>query len=102
MFLWIIKQVAISLVIIVLLHYLYIFLKYNLTIPKVKDLIVRPERKYKEIYKSLDKDIVHEKSVQPINTPVDMKTELKNYLKGLKPDGITASNTTEYNSYERL
>ena len=109
MLFWIIKQVAISLVIIVLIHYLYIFLKNNLTVPKVKDLVNRPEQKYQEIYKSLN-----ERSNERLNDPLkvvsaspkkppDMKTELKNYFRGLKPETIPASDNNMFNSkYETL
>jgi len=101
MFIWIIKQGVLSLVIIVLIHYLYIFLKNNLTVPKVKDLVNRPEQKYKEIYKSLNTPI--KQSLEKPKQPQDMKTELKNYLKGLKPDITPASSGNIYNNnYETL
>jgi hypothetical protein len=73
-----------SLIIIILVHYLYIFFKTNLTVPKIKDLVNRPERKYKEIYQSLEKPDIAKPSV-------DMKVELKNYLKGLSTsDSVNA------------
>ena len=36
---------VISLVIIILVHYLFVFFKTNLTVPKIKDLVNRPEKK---------------------------------------------------------
>ena len=36
---WIIQMSVISLVLIILIHYLFTFFKTNLTIPKVKDLV---------------------------------------------------------------
>jgi len=81
MVLWIIKHAIFSIVIITLMHYLYIFFKNNLTVPKIKDLVNRPEQKYREIYKSLEKKPAQKKSVEKTN--IDMKAELKNYLKGL-------------------
>ena len=88
MFLWIVKQVIISLIIIILVHYLYIFFKTNLTVPKIKDLVHRPEQKYAEIYKSPNPAPKHENKT-------NMKLELKNYLKNLKNDSkpILAANT---------
>jgi len=87
MFFWVIKNAIISLVIIILIHYLYVFFKTNLTIPKTKDLVERPEKKYKEIYASLsanntkpNEEAIPKKEEQG----VDMKLELKNYLKGLE------------------
>ena len=78
MFLWILKQVILSLINIILIHYLYVFFKTNLTVPKIKDLVNRPVKKYKEIYKSLER----EKASPPPSG--DMKIELKNYLQWIE------------------
>jgi len=74
MFFWIIQQIIISIVLIVSIHYIYIFFKNNLTIPKTKDLVKKPIEQYKQIYTSLNN-----KSKKKVN----MKDELKNYLKEL-------------------
>ena len=50
---WIIKVTLISLLLIFLLHYLYSFFKTNLTSPKLKDLVNKPQAKYNTIYNSL-------------------------------------------------
>ena len=107
MFLWIVNQITLSIIIISLIHYLYIFFKQNLTVPKIKDLVNRPEQKYKEIYQSLET-----KSTQmPSNeTKMDMKAELKNYLQGLGNNekdsspiaGLPESNNLFNNSYQTL
>ena len=93
------KQIILSLMIIILIHYLYIFFKRNLTIPKIKDLVNRPEQKYREIYKSLEKS-------PPQESSGNMKIELKNYLKGLDKNDTTISsaNNTDFfnNNFERL
>ena len=47
MFLEIIKTIIISLILIFLIHYLFLFFKDNLTIPKTKDLVAKPLEKYK-------------------------------------------------------
>ena len=94
MLFWIIQQTIISIVLIISVHYIYIFFKNNLTIPKTKDLVNKPREQYKKIYSSLKKSKEDSK---------EMKTELKNYLKTLtaskikktenKTDGIqTAEN----------
>ena len=44
-----VKTSIISLILIFLVHYLYDFFKTNLTIPKIKDLVNRPNDKYNEI-----------------------------------------------------
>ena len=78
MFFWVIKQVIISFLIIAIMHYLYDFFKTNLTIPKVKDLVNRPNDKYKEIYKSMNATPKKEEK-----KVVSMKDELKEYLSDL-------------------
>ena len=79
MLFWIIQQTIISVVLIISVHYIYIFFKNNLTIPKTKDLVNKPTEQYKKIYSSLKKSKEDTK---------EMKNELKNYLKTL-----TASKT---------
>lgn len=74
MLFWIIQQTIISIVLIISVHYIYIFFKNNLTIPKTKDLVNRPTEQYKNIYKSLSKSNENNK---------EMKNELKDYLKKL-------------------
>ena len=107
MFLWIVKQITFSIIIISLIHYLYIFFKQNLTVPKIKDLVNRPEQKYKEIYKSLETKIPEIPSQE---IKMDMKEELKNYLRGLGKDennaspisGLPQNNNIFNNSYQTL
>ena len=74
MLFWIIQQTIISVVLIISVHYIYIFFKNNLTIPKTKDLVNKPTEQYKKIYSSLKKNKEDTK---------EMKNELKNYLKTL-------------------
>ena len=72
----IIFATIISIIFIVSIHYVYIFLKENLTTPKIKDLVNKPAEQYNNIYKDLEKE-------KKNNTSVDMKGELQNYLKSL-------------------
>jgi len=72
----IIFATIISIIFIVSIHYVYIFLKENLTTPKIKDLVNKPAEQYNNIYKDLEKE-------KKNNTNVDMKGELQNYLKSL-------------------
>ena len=74
MLLWIIQQIIISVVLIVTVHYIYIFFKNNLTIPKTKDLVKKPTEQYKKIYSSINNPKKENKS---------MKSELKNFIQGL-------------------
>jgi hypothetical protein len=47
------KWIIISLTLIFLIHYLYIFLMNTLTVPKLKDLVNKPTEQYKDIFASL-------------------------------------------------
>ena len=74
MLLWILQQIIISVVLIVTVHYIYIFFKNNLTVPKTKDLVKKPTQQYQKIYNSINKSKLENKS---------MKNELKNFIQGL-------------------
>jgi len=92
MLFWALKQICISLVIIVLVHYIYLFFRDNLTVPKTKDLVNKPTRQYKEMYASLAtvSEIPVEpekpKSSEKVQENNNMKNELQNYLKELSTD----------------
>ena len=45
----IVQWSVISLILIILLHHIFSFLKDTLTIPKVKDLVKKPTEKYNDI-----------------------------------------------------
>jgi len=76
------KTAVISLVLIILVHSLYIFLKTNLTIPKIKDLVNKPNMRYKEIYDTILKKNEKQESSE-------MKSELKKYLQSLSKEKTT-------------
>ena len=50
----VIKWVIISLILIMLVHHLFTFLKNTLTVPKVKDMVYKPSQLYKEIDNTLE------------------------------------------------
>ena len=80
----IIQTTILSIILITLVHYIYIFLKENLTTPKIKDLVNKPMEQYNDIYNDLE-------HVQE-NNNVDMKGELQNYLKTLSVGEKTENN----------
>ena len=94
----IIQWTIISLIIIMLAHHLYFFLKDTLTVPKVKDLVHQPSKSYKEIEETLANKsniLINEPNdnISEINK-TDMKNELKQFFsdltqnkQGLIPDG---------------
>jgi len=93
---WIIQMSLISLILIILVHYLFTFFKTNLTIPKVKDLVNKPQKQYEALFDTMKETIIQPSKTE--NDNVNMKNELKNYLKELseskKSMASTSSNPT--------
>ena len=88
---WIIQMSLISLILIILVHYLFTFFMTNLTIPKVKDLVNKPQQQYEVLYNTM------REQPKPQNESPDnesMKTELKNYLKELSEKNKNNNNNT--------
>ena len=50
---WIVQATTLSLCLIAVLHYLYVFFKTTLTVPKVKDLVNRPQKQYDAIFNTM-------------------------------------------------
>ena len=96
---WIIQITIISIILIFLVHHLINFFKSTLTVPKIKDLVNTPNKKYENMY-----DIIHSSNssspsssntfsnTSPITDEYNlvdlipkkeasMKNELKNFLK---------------------
>jgi len=65
---WLLKTTFLSLLLIGIIHYLYNFLKNNLTQPKIKDLVNGPSDEYNKIYDILEKDSNNE---LPLNGSAD-------------------------------
>lgn len=94
---WISLQIIVSLLIIVLAHSVYKFLKNNLTTPKMRDMINTPLNQYDDIYKTNENNI---KSIETIkegennqtNTE-SMKNELQAYLTELKENNTLEPKT---------
>jgi hypothetical protein len=88
---WIMQISIISIIIIILLHYLFIFFKTNLTSPQTKDLVSMPQEQYKEIFNSISDDNstsnIDNLPASNLNTNIvnqdKMKQELKDFLKDL-------------------
>jgi flagellar basal body-associated protein FliL len=86
MFLWILQMIIISIVLISSLHYIFLFFKKNLTIPKTKDLVNKPVENYKKMLSGNQNNNVASNN---------MKSELKEYLKNLAPSKINNENKNE-------
>tara|TARA_Y100000816_G_C26097302_1_gene580911 strand:+ start:1230 stop:1529 length:300 start_codon:yes stop_codon:yes gene_type:complete len=88
----ILQIIVISVLIIILTHYFFVFLKSNLTLPKLKDLLDNPRERYENMYKVIDnenketiKDTIFEENTSGTTSINDlpeqnMKNELKNFL----------------------
>lgn len=87
MIFWVLQRIIISIILILCVHYIFIFLKTNLTVPKTRDLVNQPREKYKEIYEQINTNNKMSPSSTDSGSNADnskMKNELKNYLKELK------------------
>lgn len=94
---WTIQWIIISLILIILLHNLYTFLKNTLTFPKVKDLVNRPTQRYNELLSTIKNDNADFKPTTKLPSENEgMKNELKHFLNELKnsktTNGIGATN----------
>ena len=103
---WIIQFSFLSLILIFLVHHLFVFFKDTLTIPKTKDLVNTPTRKYENMFQAM------EKNSKNANTELDlgigkididdmnnMKDELKNYFRSQSIEE-TNKTTSEYQQYQ--
>lgn len=95
MFYWIIQITIISIIFICLLHSLIDFYTSILTVPKVKDLVNNPAKKYETIYNIIaNAHIPIESNYNPNKD--DMKNELKNFLK----NQLNVSSSTDISTLE--
>jgi hypothetical protein len=87
--LWIAQVVSVSFVIIFILHNLYFFFKETLTVPKMKDMVKRPQQRYDALFRELrmQNEVPNNASTSSSTDANDandasdtMKTELKRYL----------------------
>ena len=103
MLFWSIQITVISFILIFLVHYLINFFKSTLTIPKIKDLVDAPARKYENMYNVINSTSspISNKglSLIPDEEKTTMKNELKDFLrKQMGPTANDISGTTDINS----
>lgn len=120
---WIIQITIISIILIFLVHYLFNFFKETLTVPKIKDLVNAPNKKYENMYNIISKNnesngshnytdidllpIQHHRPVEEnIGTKWDkssdadsMKNELKNFLKKQLKEPVADNSMPNSSSY---
>ena len=110
MYFLIIQWSIISLILIMLVHYLYSFFQTTLTIPKIKDFVNRPETAYKEIYDTINNDIKPNVSSNTTSSNIsssnninqNMKDELKSYLTNLNSSVPTSMNNVSSFEYANV
>ena len=89
---WDIQITIMSIILIFLVHHLINFFKSTLTVPKIKDLVNTPTKKYENMYSIINNgntSEISEKSkdytlidlLPTKNDDTNMKSELKNFLK---------------------
>jgi len=85
MFFWILQISIFSILFIFLVHHLITYFTATLTVPKIKDLVNKPSKKYEEmfsvIYKEKEPDLVLPPSFSDSEEKINMKLELKNFIK---------------------
>ena len=80
MFVWVIQMSIMSLVIIILLHNIYIYLKSNLTRPTITDYVTKPSEKYNELYNMISKSTPENTINYETAAVSNMQEELKLFL----------------------
>jgi hypothetical protein len=94
---WTIQITIISIILIFLIHHLLNFFKSALTVPKIKDLVNMPNKKYENIFNvinnssskdfttlsELDANTSYELNIEKLlpKKEINMKNELKNFIK---------------------
>ena len=124
---WILKITIISIVLIFLVHYLFNFFKSTLTVPKIKDLVNTPAQKYENMFNIISKSnsgpilsanisasISENININTNNeytltdllpkqeTTMDMKNELKNFLKKQMNPTNNVNNTTSISTLDSM
>lgn len=117
MIFWLAKSVLLSLLLISIIHYLYIFLKNNLTQPKIKDLIHHPKKEYEDILELINKgngELQSNNNGSESTTKIEdlpgnskeeshldnnMQDELSQFLLEQNDNMITTNNESEYNNF---
>ncbi len=79
MLFWTIRTILLSFILIFIVHYLILFFKATLTVPKIKDLVNAPMKKYEDMYNIISKST--DDPVTDLLPKQNMKNELKNFLK---------------------
>ena len=72
---WVIQTTLMSIIFIFVVHYLINFFKSTLTVPKIKDLVNNPSKKYENMY-----SIINSNNTQNSNTYNNISSNISNDL----------------------
>ena len=84
MLFWSIQVGVMSIILIMVVHHLISYFTKTLTVPKIKDLVSDPITKYENMLNIIangQQTTIHNSTPNPENEIVNMKNELKNFLK---------------------
>ena len=81
---WFIQNIAFSISLIVIIHYLYLYFESTLTTPKVKDLIHCPKLKYKSLFETINRPLSDTKDQNKEYLGI-LPRNSKNSVSGLDP-----------------
>jgi hypothetical protein len=106
MLFWTFQITIISIILIFLVHYLINFFKDTLTVPRIKDLVNVPAKKYENMFNVISnnntsEEILNEYTIRDLLPSTDineMKNELKSFFK--KQLDIN-KNSTDISSLEK-
>jgi hypothetical protein len=118
MIFWSLQISIISIIMIFLVHHLILFFKSTLTVPKIKDLVNAPQKKYENIYNVMSQgrndSVVSNTKIryndgttkiseinnkeQDKNEITSMKNELKSFLKKQLKGGNEIATLDSFNS----
>lgn len=93
----IILQILLSLILIIMVHYIYIYFKDNLTVPIVKDLVKFSEKEYNNINSVLskNKNNIVNNNQDNNNNDDDDTDELREFMNNLKGNTENENNNLE-------
>ena len=111
--LWFIQVSVASLIIIYVMHNLYSFFKDTLTVPKIKDMVKRPQQRYDALFRELRNQVqasnasnasnvnananASNANANPGSESDNMKNELKRYLMDLNSSQSAHTNQAHTN-----
>lgn len=105
---WTIQITIISIILIFLIHHLINFFKSALTVPKIKDLVNIPHKKYENIFNVINNDNAvnnkYELDIEKLlpKNDVNMKNELKNFIKKQFNNNGNTSNNQNSTSISKI